>query len=144
MQGMAASADGKALYATTQRRLFFSKDYGSSWQVVSDVTATGYVQYFNKPEVSSDGKIVYVPMSGYTYLPGKVGTQVTQLWRSKDSGKSWVKINVGGGAQNQARGHFTRGCVSGNGKVLWKAEDYMPAVSTDYGETFEYVEYFQN
>jgi len=143
MQGMAASSDGKALYATTQRRLFVSRDYGSSWQVVSDVIAQGYVQYFNKPEVSSDGKIVYVPMSGYTFVEGISG-QVTQLWRSKDSGKSWVKINVGGNAKTEARGHFVRGCVSGDGKTLWQAGGHLPAVSTDYGETFEYVDYFKN
>jgi photosystem II stability/assembly factor-like uncharacterized protein len=143
VQGMAASADGKALYATTQRRVFVSRDYGSSWQVVSDLIAQGYVQYFNKPEVSSDGKIVYVPMSGYANVQGISG-QVTQMWRSKDSGQSWVKINVGGNAKTAARGHFQRGCVSGDGKTLWQADGPTPAVSKDYGETFEYVEYFRN
>merc|ERR1711939_416780 len=128
MQGMAASSDGKALYATTHRRLFVSKDYGSSWQVVSDVIAQGYSQYMLKPEVSSDGQIVYVPMAGYTNVEGISG-QVTQMWRSKDSGQSWVKINVGGQAKDEARASFARGCVSGDGKTLWVAGGHHPAVS---------------
>merc|ERR1712054_581257 len=73
-----------------------------------------------------------------------ISGQVTQMWRSKDSGQSWVKINVGGNAKTEARGHFQRGCVSGDGKTLWQAGGHLPAVSRDYGETFEYVDYFKN
>jgi hypothetical protein len=63
------------------------------------------------------------------------GKTVYQMWRSKDSGKTWVKVNMGGDGNMRATGGFQDGCVSGDGKTIWKMAA-EPVYSTDYGDTF--------
>jgi hypothetical protein len=103
--------------------------------MISAVTAPSKYQTLMEPQVSSDGKIVYAPMSNSNYDPA-TGQQVWQMWRSKDYGKTWVKVNIGGNGKHVATGGFQMGCVSGDGKTLWRMQHQTPAFSTDYGDTF--------
>jgi len=122
--GFDVSRDGKYLYVTSRRHLFLSTDYGTSWEVVSSVTATAAIrQYFGPPKVSSNGEFVYVPMAYHA-------NSQYQMWRSKDFGKTFHKLS------RKSLEIFNQLTLSGDGKTLISKTGNVPHISTDYGETF--------